>query len=396
MGSAPFDITPDGVGQPAPAVTGISPGSGPLAGGNTVTISGTELLGTTAIAFGGTAATSVSCTATSCTATAPAGAAGTVDVRATSFGGTSATSSGDQYTYVAAPAVTAVTPNHGPEGGGTTVTITGTNLTGATGVSFGGTPAASFSVDSATQITADTPASADGTVNVTVTNPYGTSAIGASDQYTYDEPAPSITSLSPTTGPAAGATVVTITGTDLLGTTAAAFGSVAATGVTVVSDTQVQATAPAGTGTVDATVTTPAGTSITTASDRYTYIPAGIAIDQTIVKTGIGTVTTAPFSTTGPRLLVAFTSSDGPATKQTTTVSGAGLTWTLAQRANAKGGTAEIWTAYASGALSNVAVTSAPKTNGYSQMLTVEVFSGASGVGAGSVASKAGSAPPLP
>ncbi|WP_309241314.1 IPT/TIG domain-containing protein, partial [Nocardia sp. BSTN01] len=53
--------------------------------------------------------------------------------------------------------------------------LTGTGLTGATGVSFGATPASSFTVDSDTQITAVAPAGAAGTVSVTVATVGGTS-----------------------------------------------------------------------------------------------------------------------------------------------------------------------------------------------------------------------------
>ena len=52
-------------------------------------------------------------------------------------GGTSATSAADEYTYIPAPTVTKVSPTSGPAAGGTTVTITGTNLTGASEVKFG-------------------------------------------------------------------------------------------------------------------------------------------------------------------------------------------------------------------------------------------------------------------
>ena len=121
--------------------------------------------------------------------------------------------------------------------------------------------------------------------------------------------------------------------------------------------------------------------------------PPPLAIDQTIKQNGTGTVTTAPFSTTGPRLLVAFTSSDGPATKQNTTVTGGGLTWTLIQRANTKGGTAEIWAAQATGPLAGATVTSKPKTAGYDQSVTVVAFAGASGIGASASAGKSGGLP---
>ncbi|MBP0644734.1 IPT/TIG domain-containing protein, partial [Mycobacterium tuberculosis] len=83
---------------------------------------------------------------------------GTVDVTVTTVGGTSATGAADQYTYVAAPTVSSVNPTSGPGSGGTTVTITGTNFTGASAVAFGGTAAAGFSVVSATSITATSPA----------------------------------------------------------------------------------------------------------------------------------------------------------------------------------------------------------------------------------------------
>src|SRR5207248_5935231 len=96
--------------------------------------------------------------------------------------------------------------------GGTSITITGTNFTNATGVSFGSNPASSFTVDSATQITATTPAGT-GTVDVTVTTAGGTSATNAADQYTYVA-APTVTGVSPSAGPTASGTSVTITGTN--------------------------------------------------------------------------------------------------------------------------------------------------------------------------------------
>ncbi|WP_280255908.1 IPT/TIG domain-containing protein [Nocardia abscessus] len=108
----------------------------------------------------------------------------------------------------AAPTLTTINPGAGPEAGGTTVTLTGTDLTGATAVSFGATPATSFTVDSATQITAVAPAGS-GTVQVTVTTASGTSNAVF---YSY-VPAPALTSVSPSSGSAAGGTTVTLTGT---------------------------------------------------------------------------------------------------------------------------------------------------------------------------------------
>jgi hypothetical protein len=72
-----------------------------------------------------------------------------------------------------APSLGSVAPASGPTAGGTTVTITGTNLTGATSVTFAGTAATAFTVNSATTITAVTPAHAAGAVNVVVTTAGG-------------------------------------------------------------------------------------------------------------------------------------------------------------------------------------------------------------------------------
>jgi hypothetical protein len=89
---------------------------------------------------------------------------------------------------VAAPSVAAVSPNGGPPAGGTSVTITGTNFTGASAVSFGGAAASRFAVNSATSIAAIAPAGSAGTVDVTVTTGNGTSAKSAADHFTYASP----------------------------------------------------------------------------------------------------------------------------------------------------------------------------------------------------------------
>nr|WP_281032572.1 IPT/TIG domain-containing protein [Nocardia exalbida] len=78
------------------------------------------------------------------------------------------------YTYIPVPTLSTVAPNSGAAAGGTTVVLTGTDLTGTTAVDFDATPAASFTVDSATQITAVSPAGT-GTVQVTATTGGGTS-----------------------------------------------------------------------------------------------------------------------------------------------------------------------------------------------------------------------------
>ena len=84
-----------------------------------------------------------------------------------------------------APTVTSVSPDSGFPTGGQTVVITGTDFTGATSVTFGGDPATSFIIDSATQITAVSPARAVGPADIVVTTPGGSSANTVADDFAY-------------------------------------------------------------------------------------------------------------------------------------------------------------------------------------------------------------------
>jgi hypothetical protein len=120
------------------------------------------------------------------------------------------------------PTITKVTPIKGPAAGGTTVTITGTHLGEVTAVRFGSRAAAGFTVKSATSISAVSPPSAAGVVDVTVTSPGGTSAVSLADHFKFAPP--TITAISPNNGSTAGGTSVTVTGTGFApGTTATKF-----------------------------------------------------------------------------------------------------------------------------------------------------------------------------
>ena len=166
-----------GLSGASPVVSGVSPNSGPPAGGTSVTISGVNLTGASSVTFGGVAAAFTNVSDTEITATSPAGS-GTVDVRVTTSQGTSAISAADQFTYSTAstaPIVKTISPTSGPAAGGTLVTITGSNLSGANKVTFGG-KAATFTVVSDTEITVTSPAHAVGSVSVVVHSPAGHSA----------------------------------------------------------------------------------------------------------------------------------------------------------------------------------------------------------------------------
>ncbi|MBN1630807.1 MAG: IPT/TIG domain-containing protein, partial [Thermoleophilia bacterium] len=110
------------------------------------------------------------------------------------------------------PTITGLSPATGPTVGGTEVTISGTEFVGVTGVSFGSTPATSYTVDTDTQITASSPARDPGVVQVRVSAAGGSSQDTAADDFTYVA-VPTVSGLDPASGPVAGGTSVTITGT---------------------------------------------------------------------------------------------------------------------------------------------------------------------------------------
>lgn len=278
---------------PSPAINSLTPAQGPVSGGNSVTLTGSGLSGATGVKFGAVNAAFTVVSANQITAIAPAAAGpGSVNVIVTTPGGTS---NALPYTYLNSPVLTSVTPNQGSNAGGTVVTLTGTGLTGATSVTFGGVPATSFTVVSGTQITAVTPGGITGTVPVAVTTPAGT----ASGVNFFFLPPPILTSATPASGPTAGGTTVVLTGSGLATATNVLFGGTPASSFTVVSDSQVNAIAPAGAaGTVSVTVVTPGGTSNGTG---YTYV--------------------------GPPVLISLAPNIGPmAGGNTVTLSGSGLT----------------------------------------------------------------------
>jgi YVTN family beta-propeller protein len=237
-------------------ITGFAPSSGGI--GTSVMITGTHFTGASAVRFNGTSASYVVNSSTQIVAVVPAGAtSGSIGV--TTPGGTA--TSGSAFTVVAAPTITTFTPASGPVG--TSVVITGSNLTGATTVRFNGLTAI-FTVNSATQITATVPTGATTGV-LTVTTPGGTATSSSSFTVTAG-PAPTISSFTPTSGPVG--TSVTIKGTSLAGATAVTFNGIAAS--FTVKGMQILATVPSGATTGRVAVTTPGGTA--TSSTDFTVI----------------------------------------------------------------------------------------------------------------------------
>ena len=171
----------------------------------------------------------------------------------TTAGGTSPTSAADLFTFTAvAPTLTvatnpssdgtAINPNVGGTGGGTVVTITGTNLASTTGVSFGTIAATSFSIVSNTVILATAPAQSAQIVDVTVTTTGGTTGISSIDKFTYVA-APVVAGLSLAGGSTAGGSAVTIFGSNFNSASTVSFGGIAVS-ASFLSSTQLQVVSP--------------------------------------------------------------------------------------------------------------------------------------------------------
>ena len=259
----------------APTITSIGPRRGTQAGGDSVTITGTNFIAGThlpnpTITIGGVAATNVVFnSSTSLTGTTGAHAPGAVDVVVTNYDGQRATLTGG-YTYLGPPpTVIGITPSSGYTSGGNSVTVGGTNFVSGATFALGGIPATNVTFLSSTSLSGLAPAQAAGTVFVSVTNPDGQNGV-ASNGYTYVNPYPTISSISPTSGRASGGTAIAITGTGFLTNATVSLGGSAAT-VTSLTATQIQATTTSHTaGTVNVVVTNTDGKSATL-TNGYTY-----------------------------------------------------------------------------------------------------------------------------
>jgi hypothetical protein len=282
---------------PGPTISAVSPPSGALAGGTTVTVSGANFVAGTGLAvrFGGVDATSiVSVLPGAITAVTPAHAAGAVAVQVVNPDGQSVTQPG-AFTYLASPPppgpppiLTSLAPTAGSTAGGTAVVLTGQNFVAGAGlvVLFGGT-AATVTPGSvtATSITVTTPAHAAGAADVTVVNPDGQSVVhpGAFTYQAPPPPAPVITNLNPASGPTGGGTVVTITGQNFATGAAVFFDATSAT-PTSVTGTSITVTTPArGPGAANVTVRNPDGQ--TSAPATFTYAGAAGPIISSLSRT---------------------------------------------------------------------------------------------------------------
>jgi hypothetical protein len=237
----------DQTGALAPHLDSINPSTGLRGTTVKVVLSGTNLTGTTAInglGGGGVTVTLTSVNATTVTATLVITSSASLTPRTVSVTSPSGTSNTVTFTVVGAT-LTSISPTTGARGTTVPVTLTGTHLTGTTAITVSGTgvTVSGVTVVNDTTVTANftiTTGATLGARNVTATTPAGTSTA-----VTFTVVGPALTGIAPNSGARGTAVPVTITGTNLTGTTAVTVSGsgVAVSGITVNSGgTQVTAT----------------------------------------------------------------------------------------------------------------------------------------------------------
>ena len=232
-----------------PTVTSVSPIAGPLAGGTTIVIRGTNFTTASVVTIGGAVTPSVFVDPTTLTAVTPPVPKGiAADVRVTTGSGQSPVVPEDVFTYTSGPIVDSLNPDSGPTTGATIVVITGKNFTAPLSVAFGGVPATSFNINSATQITVLSPPNGTaGALDVRVTKGPDVSPVGPNTKFTYVPATPKITAITPNSGSTFGGTEITLTGTGFSGAAcpgSVKFGALDASTCTVVNDTTITTVAP--------------------------------------------------------------------------------------------------------------------------------------------------------
>ncbi len=280
-----------------PSIANFTPTGGPA--GTVVTLNGSGLNGTTQVRFGSALAAAVTnISSLQVTAVVPANPL-TAPITLITTNGTNVTTD----LFYAPPTLDTFTPTQG--GPGSTVTVNGSNLTGATDVRLNGASVPGFVVVSNTRITFAVPASAT-SGRIAVITPGGTNE--SSLNFTVRGPEPQITGFNPTSGGVG--TAVTIIGANLASATAVAFNGVNAA-FQVVQETNLQATVPANATTGKIRVTTPNGV-----VDSINNFVVGDSADVRILLAG----NPNPAVAFAPLVYNLQASNNGPLTAQNTVI----------------------------------------------------------------------------
>ena len=252
-----------------PLVASLNPSSGPAAGGTAVTITGTNFASGAMVTFGSAPATNVVVVnSTTIMATTPGRQCRCGDGNSDQLERAEWEPDERVHLCCAADGDAVSTRTAGPRQVGQRSPSWGRTLLQEPTVTFGSTAATNVVVVNSTTITATTPAGSVGAVTVTVTVSGRSGSLANGFTYVVR---PTVSSVSPSSGLAAGGTAVTITGTNFAAGATVTFGSAAATNVVVVSSTSITATTPAGSAGAVTVMVTVSGQS-GSLTNGFTYI----------------------------------------------------------------------------------------------------------------------------
>ncbi|MGE3165736.1 MAG: beta strand repeat-containing protein, partial [Planctomycetota bacterium] len=301
-------ILPSGFTYESPPVLlSVSPPAGDSAGGELLTLSGTNFTAGATVLLDGQLLSSTFVNASTIQVLSPAHASGQVDVAVSNANGTSTLPNGFLYLAVDPPTLTSVAPVSGSPLGGDSVTLVGTNFTPTTTVTFDGVSASSLTFTSPQSITVTTPPHVPGTVDVVATTANGSSNLPAAFQYASP---PVITAVNPSGGSPLGGDVVTVSGANLTTSTVVRFAGAASPGVTFVDANTLEVITPPGpSGPVDVAVENANGASTLANGFDYAVPPTVTGVSPaggppaggtavTITGTGFATGATVRFGGT--------------------------------------------------------------------------------------------------
>lgn len=274
----------------APRVTGVSPNTGVTTGKQRVAIVGSALYDVTRVTFGSKTGTGLS-TSSGVTVRTPKHS-GTQTVAVQVYSAYSRSGTATRFTYQKAPSISSISTTLASSNGGQRVTINGSRFQNVTKVLFGSAAGTDLRVASATQLSVTTPKNS-GRQYVRVVAASGTSAKSKRFRISYGN-APTVTTISPTSGWIEGGAVITVTGLGFTAATAVKIGGVTVSW-TRASDTKLVLTAPAhAAGRVPVQVSNKYGASLAVAGSMFTYqahpLPSIASVSPTSGPTSGGNV----------------------------------------------------------------------------------------------------------
>ena len=258
-------------------IASVDPPSGPGVGGTPITVTGEGFLPGSKLLVGGRLAIKVERVDDgTLVALTPGGPPGPADVYVVHSAG--AARARDAFVYSAPVRIDTVSPPNGPSSGGGVVNLLGEGLGDVATVTIGGTDAQIIATWGDGTVTVLAPPGPPGAADVLATTPWATGLLPGGYAW-IDAAAPddvlALLTAVPQKGPAAGGTLVTLSGTGIpTGALSVRFGAKDAEVVTAdpASHTIVVRTPPAAPGTVDLLVTGPTGSS--TLPGAFTFLPA--------------------------------------------------------------------------------------------------------------------------